>query len=706
MDPASAVLPPATPETAPAEPSSEQKAAEAALVKRWWDKTRERPDFLTAVEQVAKDEQTLLGLAPKQDRKDLDDPARSTVAHVFRTGIQTLASMVPPETAVRIEPVKHAQAVPGQVLTPPEREALRAVRSQALGLASVATPVMQRYCEDVALSETIEAFVQDAVHFPMAILKVTWQRDLRMDSVAMGRLNDAQDGLSRALRLTGMLDRGETLEEADQAELKRLLEMTGKSEIPVNAGLQVQLVPLRQFRFDARVEGPEQMRYATWMRHDVLMTMDEVCEKFGLTKEQVSTAGVYSIDATGRYVKRAANERRDTQGSLDGSSLPTGDSRQTGQQDGGGRQLLLVAEIWDAISGKVYQMVEGLDFFANEWEPEDAGDEFFPFIVLVLNRMPGCPYGISDTQLQSKPQAAANRKREGAEAARWAAQPRWVYDADVAQDATEIQKAVTADPGTATGVRMKGKDSKDFLIPIASNHQFEREEHDIAPELDEQRRMSGLPEEGTGGKGTQKFAASVHAAVSASSILMDYRRNRVNRAVRLVYQAILRLCLFHVGQQRAMELAGPLAVTRWPATPPERQQVARSLQVTVKVNVNGDMDREKRIAAFQALFESAKALGIRIPPEAGGRLLAQILGEEELQDLVQTDPDVMVAELASQFQADPQLLTGLPPDLLTVLTMLGQQAMAIAQQQMMQEAAAAGQPGPAAPAQAPAMAGA
>ena len=202
----------------------------AALVRFWWDRTSETADFRAAVDQQAKDQETLDGGRPDET----DDDAEVTINHVYRNAIQTVAQTVPTMTEIAWKPREEVEPLPGMPI-PPE---VTARRRQQQGLAAVVTTMFHRFAEMGNLQEKIEAWVQDSVHFRCAVFKVWFQRDLAADPIGEERLPDEQDLLARSRVLIEQYDRGEFHKtDARYEEMRNILKSIGKTEADVKRGI-------------------------------------------------------------------------------------------------------------------------------------------------------------------------------------------------------------------------------------------------------------------------------------------------------------------------------------------------------------------------------------------------------------------------------------------------------------------------------------
>lgn len=647
-----------------------------ASVQRWWKRTEETADFKDAVQQTDRDVASL----EAGSAEDKADASKVTVNHIYRNALQTVAMTVPNDHSVSFEAREMVEGLPGEAVD----AAVTALKRQATGLGQVLSILDRRYTEEINLQETVEAFVQDASHFRMAILKVAWQSSFEDDMITGERLPDEQDNMARLRGLIEQYQRGEfTKNDYQWHDIRSLMQQMGKVEIAVRTGLVIEEVPIDQFRVDPMVTGPENIYSAAWMRHDILMTRQDVLDKWPeIDPDDLGRAFVYSLDESGKRVKDEAAARAEGGNQ---AQMPAGSNTRTIRD----QDLLLVAEIHDATTNTVRVLVEGLDYYAAEYQPEMAVDGFFPFVVLVLNRMPKRLYGKSDTELQAKSQDAINRMRSGEESAREAAQPRFVYDTNQI-DADDAKRIACTQPWEATGLDMGGKDIRQAMMALMGNHEFSAQEYDTTKHQDEMRRMVALPEEATGGVGGAEFSSQVQVAAAGATVMVKYRQGRINRALQRLHHMIAQHLLFRVGPDTAVKMAGPMAAKYWPATPPDRQTIYQWLDVKVKTAVDGQLDSVKRADTLAKVFDAAGRMGVRMPANSGVKLLAKVMGEDEAADLFTPDPNALVGDLAQSLQTQGGQLA---PEAVLMLVQLGEMAKQQAMQMAAQAAATGAQPG-------------
>lgn len=665
----------------------------AELVKHWWDRTTESKDFSECVKQYENDLVSIDG----GTSDDIEDPAECTVNHIYRNAIQGVAMTVPEMASMEWKPREEVQPVPGFRLPPEIKKLLQDRRMYQLGLASVLSVLFHRYAERCNLQEKIEAVVQDSFHFRMAVFKVWWAYSLTEDPISEARPADEQDLLAKARVEIEAYNKGDFgKSDARYAQLRDALAAIGKTEADIKRGIMVEIVPLRNYRVDPAVSGPEYEDTKGWERHDVLMRKSKILQKWPDVKEEdLEGCYAWSLDETGAAIRAEKIEKTNTIGDTQ-SPRSMQDAKSRKDSD----DWHLVAEIYDYETNTRLVLIDGLEYPAVEEPIERGPTGMSPFILLVQNRRSGHLAGFSDTELQAKIQNLMNKKRTSEEDSRRNAQPRWGFHKGAFPKPADLQKAIDAPSGSFTGIEFQGRgeDFEKSIFNLAGNHDHNPLEFDTTKEIQEMRKMAMLPEQASGELGGAEFATEVQVAAAGANALARYRQNRITRFLKKVGDKIAQLILLNVPQDLAIQDAGPLAQFFYPAEPMKRQEIYQGLQVTCEAKMDKALDYSKRAEALARLIEAFRGSGIRFDQEMAAKVLAKFMDLDEAQDMIRADPNEIVAKLVEAIQSDPQALA---PDAVVALAQIGQMAqqqMAQMQaqqaQQQQQQQAAPGQPVP------------
>lgn len=396
-------------------------------------------------------------------------------------------------------------------------------------------------------------------------------------------------------------------------------------------------------------------------------------------------------------------------------------------------RLFLVKEIWAACESKtVFWFIPGLPYAADKWVPTKRPGRFFPYYQHALNQQPETWYGRSDTELMAPIQDRRNRKRSDQEIARWLSMgSRGI--ADVSQiDGQQLEKIRKMSPGDILKLMLNGEGDINkaiswLIVP------YNKESFDDTDDQADERLIHRMPEQAMGVTDPSTTATAIQTANVGSQIAFTDRQFDFNQALkRIVGDALEMLALeerpeevrqesgpnalwpkiygdkeakqlkAQIEQQVRMqvtdEIEGALLDAEMNGTEPaiNQQQVDQRIaqlteqkcletfgfpeplsreglfkrcQITVKAELNGAMDRERRVMSITKLLHEMIGLNIPVNPEPIGRLLATLMGEDDqFNSIFKPDPNQLVAMLAQIAEVDPTKLT---PEAATVLANLG-----------------------------------
>lgn len=396
-------------------------------------------------------------------------------------------------------------------------------------------------------------------------------------------------------------------------------------------------------------------------------------------------------------------------------------------------RLFMVKEVWAACeSNTVFWFIPGLQYPVDKWVPKKRPQRWFPYYPHVLNPQPETWYGRSDTELMAPIQDRRNRKRSDQEIARWLSMgSRGI--ADVSQiDGSQIDQIRKLGPGDILKLMLQGggditKAIQWLVIP------YNKESFDDTDDAADERLIHRMPEQAMGITDPDTTATAIQTANVGSQIAFTDRQFDFNQAVRRVVTDALETLAQEERPEEVRQESGPnalwpkvfgdaeakklhkqiqdevrAAVTaeiegqlfeaemsgQAPALneaqidqriatmteqkcletfgfpePLSREGLFKRSQVHVKVDINGAMDRERRIMSITKLLHEMIGLGINVNPEPIGRLLANLMGEEDqFSSMFKPDPNQLVAMLAQIAEVDPSKLT---PEAATVLANLG-----------------------------------
>lgn len=232
--------------------------------------------------------------------------------------------------------------------------------------------VLNAYLEKADLKARGKAVVRAALTCSYGVLKVCYQRDLSTDPIIKSRLQDAQDNLQRIDGLASRLQDDDIEGQAQADALRQELQETIRgyqqdAEPQQLSGLVIDRIPTDQLIIDPAVADFDDYDKADWMCQCVPMSRDYVEETY---KIKIPNAAVYS----------ETNAR-----TLIESRLP----RSGGEADAtSGDDQVMVWEIWDKRSQRVYTMCDGCAYFLREPQsPQKVGGRWYPFFLLPFDQV-------------------------------------------------------------------------------------------------------------------------------------------------------------------------------------------------------------------------------------------------------------------------------------------------------------------------------
>jgi hypothetical protein len=406
-------------------------------------------------------------------------------------------------------------------------------------------------------------------------------------------------------------------------------------------------------------------------------------------------------------------------------------------------RMFLVKEVWAACeSNTVFWLIPGLQYPADKWIPTKRPQRWFPYYQHVLNPQPETWYGRSDTELMAPIQDRRNRKRSDQEIARWLSMgSRGI--ADVSQiDGQQIDKIRSLSPGDILKMMLNGQGDINkaiswLVVP------YNKESFDDTDDAADERLIHRMPEQAMGITDPKTTATAIQTANVGSQIAFTDRQFDFNQAVKRIVSDALEILAQEERPEEVRQDSGPNALWpkiygdaeakklyaqiqeevkaqvvgeiegqlfdaemsgEAPAIsqeqvdqriahlteqkcletfgfpePLSREGLFRRSQVQVKVDINGAMDRERRVMSITKLLHEMIGLGIQVNPEPIGRLLSNLMGEDDtFGALFKPDPNQLVAMLAQIAEVDPSKLT---PEAATVLANLGLLAQQLLAQQ-------------------------
>jgi hypothetical protein len=304
--------------------------------------------------------------------------------------------------------------------------------------------VTNRQMVDAKLKKRAKSTVKAALTCSMGVLKVMYQRDMAEDPIIKSRIQDTQDNIARLEELIARTRNPDGCgnEEAAIAELQQTLAALNESvEVVAAEGLVIDRVLTEHLLIDPTVAEFWDYEDADWM-----------CQLIPMKK---STAeGQYKVKLDRAKSYRGAGHQSSDNGRMNsGIGSAPGDSQ------------ILICEIWDKRSGRIYTMAEGCDYWLREpFSPDKVGERWYPFFILPFQPVDGQFVGPSLVDLTEKLEAEHNETRDKKKKHRDAIKPGYIADkSNVAEK--DIQAFTDSVMNEVTLIDAEGKPLNQVIVP-------------------------------------------------------------------------------------------------------------------------------------------------------------------------------------------------------------------------------------------------
>lgn len=307
--------------------------------------------------------------------------------------------------------------------------------------------VLNRYLEQAKLKQRARAAVRAALTCSYGIVKVVYQRDLETDPIITQRLQDAQDNLQHIDGLLSRLaeDDGSRAElEAKQAELRETIAgLQEDAEAKMLDGLVIDRILTDQLIIDPSVVDFEDYVQADWMCQTVPMRRATAEE---LYKVKLPKATAYEMSLDKVYER--------------GRNSGTGSDIHPEEDD-----TIVLYEVWDRITQRVYTLADGCDFFLREpYSPARVGGRWYPFFLLPYQQVDGKFIAQSLVDSIEQLEKEHNDTREAYAEHRSFCRPGYIASADI--DERSLIRFSASELGEITVLKnAEGQDLRSLIQP-------------------------------------------------------------------------------------------------------------------------------------------------------------------------------------------------------------------------------------------------
>lgn len=514
------------------------------------------------------------------------------------------------------------------------------------------------FVTDGQLKPRAKGAVRSAMTTGVGWLKVSWQRDIRIDPIIQNRIADTQDNLLRINRLIDEIEEGDdglSELEANRAELEQMLAaLRQQAEVSAAEGIAIDKIQSEDvFILDDTLTDFDAYAQADAIAHRVWMTCDEYEAAFG--KEPPKTASRYDGD------------RRERGNSVGDDLFPS---------------LVAVFEVWDRNSNTVYTLCAG----SKEWSrdpyvPEPSGERFFPFFGLAFNLTDGRMHPLSDTELLIELQDEYNTTRTNFAEHRKENLPVRVYRAAGNLTDADIKRLTNRRSNDWIPIEGDPNVPVENDIAILKNPPIDPATYDVQHILRDAEMVLGAGDASKGTINRAKTATEAEIMAMGLQSRMSERQDTIEDWVSEMAKYAGELCLQALSPQQVERIAGKGAV--WPQM--TKDQVFDMVQINIRAGSSGrpnhSREREQWVQMLPQIQQSVQQI-VQLR-QAGQHDMAETvlkLLEETLRRFDERiDIEAFIPSIRSDAQ-QPEQAAQIPPELVQQ-----QQQIGAAVEQLQQE---------------------
>ncbi len=432
--------------------------------------------------------------------------------------------------------------------------------------------VVNRYLERADLKSRGKSAVRACMTCGIGALKVTWQQDIRRDPVIEQRIQDAQDNVVQVERL--LMELNDPQARKPHEEVKAELEQTlaalrDKVEVVAGEGIAIDHVLTENLLVDPAVQEFWDYRNADWIAQVCPMRKADAEALYGFRLDGVSR---FSDDPE-EYSRRMREQGM----------------RQQTEED----TQVLVYEIWDRATQRVYTLAEGCRWWLREpFSPEAVGERWFPFFLLPYQTVDGTFAGPSLVDLLEKLQVEHNETRDKFNEHRKLVKPGYIASADVAP--RTVNRFVDAVMGEVTVLEGVANMPLNQLIVPKQHPPVDAAVYDTSGVRYDWEQVSGLQDAARSTVVQPKTATEASIMQQSLSGRVAEFRDQVEDFMQDLAQYTAQVLLLTVGEEQVARIMGPnvTSVSVDPAT---------GLPSVEVVSRNYDWRRLSREEAFSLL---------------------------------------------------------------------------------------------------------
>jgi hypothetical protein len=400
-----------------------------------------------------------------------------------------------------------------------------------------------------------------------------------------GLVPDPQD--PRSARRTAILDGVEH-------------DILGCPEVAYYLGFACEQVLPEDFRWDWNITRPEDLPNADWQAHRIFMTPQAITAKWGIEPAEMRMLGSAGNRSAGHggsnTVAQDPNLRLDIETNVINDTVA-------------------VWELWDRRRFRRYVFIDGMDKFLEEETPQAVGTRFYPFFMVLYNRVTGQVVPPSDVMLTRQLQDEVNTLRSHDREYRRAAfpvmfVPRGLFDPGAREAYRQRKPFSVIETNSAEEINSYMKES--VVVP------YDPKLCNPAEAKSEMQSMFGLPQAITGANSGEDLASALALAKEGMETGVARRRIQINRVITDIFRWMAEISLKVFSQDDMAQRCGPESV--WPRLTSD--ELATTLQIEVKGGLTGQPRAKDRLDLWMNFAQIAQPLGL---PVNGVEVLRQLL---------------------------------------------------------------------------------
>lgn len=415
--------------------------------------------------------------------------------------------------------------------------------------ADTVSTVTQTMLEDAKLKQKAKRAVKAAMTCSFGIVKVQWQRDMKVDPVIKQRIEDTQDNLAHIEALLAEIEDPE--QRGDQESKKRELEqaiagLEAQREVVAAEGMTMDMVRTERLLPDPAVEDIWDYAYGDWLIEKIPMRKSKAKGLFPDVADLIDKATTFKV---GKDMTDDAPRR----GMYAGATLVAG----------GDDPMVMVYEAWSKTDNTIYTMIAGIEskFARVPYNPDRLGERWYPYFLLPFQSVDGEFVAQSMVDVLEKLQEEHNETRDKFAEVRKNIRPHYIIGADVPDKA--ITKRVHPEIGEFVSIDTGGA-PLNSQVEVAVQLPIDPAVYDTSPIRNDWEMVSGLQDAARSVVVQAKTATE--AAISDQSLAARVAefRDQIEDWLTEIAQFASEVCLLSMTPPMVETIMGPQP------TPPEQ----------------------------------------------------------------------------------------------------------------------------------------